>query len=70
MLSQSGILGRELRPVTKHSRDEYQQYANRAHFTTSDNLRLGLKTIFKASKPSIRKLFVDKMYGINERDSF
>ena len=59
---------REFRPVTYNPDDENHQDANRAHVTASKNRHHGLKTIAEASKASIRKSFVDKAYGINDRD--
>ena len=68
LLPQRKILGRELCPVTNDTTDEQHQDANQTHFTASRNLNYGSETIAAAARPSNRKSFVDKAFGINVRD--
>jgi len=47
---------------------EHLQDGNRVQFTASDTLSQALSTIAAPSKPSSRKPFVDKEFGLSNRD--
>ena len=63
------VFGGEFRAVTNNATDEESQDSNHAHFTASLTRDRGPATIAEASKPSIRKFFVDKTYGVFGRDT-
>jgi len=59
----------EFRSVAEDVVEEQRQDANHAHFTASEKVNHGLETVATASKPSIRKFFVDKANGISGMDA-
>ncbi len=64
LLAQREILRREFRAVTKDAAEEQHQNARHAHFTASEKVNHGLKTVAEARKPSIRNSFAKNGYRI------
>ena len=69
LLSQSEVLGGELRSVKEHATDEQQHDTSGSHFTASKSHHQALKSLATVSRASICKSFIDKAYGINNRDT-